>query len=128
MGGGSVFSTALRSLMVAGRIFGKTGHPNLVTTGKIALAPHYYGAILIPLNVCHLLHHSDHSLKFFHFFAWFHNHYVPPNPEQQQMGEIIDNPRLHERRCIHIRKAGKPDRPQVFIRFDNFGKNISSLN
>jgi hypothetical protein len=60
-GWGVVFSGAFSSLTVAGRITGKTGIPNLVTTGKIALAPHYYGAILIPLNVCHLLHQPDHS-------------------------------------------------------------------
>jgi hypothetical protein len=62
MGGGAVFSGLFSPLMVAGRTNGKTGNPNLVTTGKIALASHYYGAILIPLNVCHLLYHPDHSL------------------------------------------------------------------
>jgi putative phosphoribosyl transferase len=38
--------------------------------------------------------------NFFLFFAWFRNHYVPPDPEQQHMGEIIDNPRLRERKHV----------------------------
>jgi hypothetical protein len=37
--GGAVYSGAFSPLTVAGRITGKTGNPNLTTTGKIALLP-----------------------------------------------------------------------------------------